>query len=863
MNKDKIQDKLNELFSSYRIVFWNDPECEFEDMLESLHLKDVSVVRPDEIGQLKTKVSLEIDNPNEKFLVYSASSILQYNDDWLLDIRLYSYQFYADTASMIVEELGLHHHFLREHITKRKKFFASKERIAKLKNMVSPQDLEQDIDRKMLAVLVKTENDRFFYIVHAVFNSYPKDEGLDVLPSRFLDIKKMGLEDVFWGLAKENFGYHSENPNLRHFLTCLLMSDLYVSIGSALPDSVRQFILPEIATHNAAVCMSEWRDSVRMTASYDQLSEMVGESVAVERYLSEISLDVLKSAVTFFAVEKICASKCRDYVLEHKDTLDKDYIISICRTRQEMHWANKRLGSEIIPREGLWSIHEAMVSASNFIDKKKTYEHGFVFNTSRDIYSEYTKDLYIFDKEYRNFLEYANIADAKGWGILKDLKEYIEDVYQNWFLEELTFRWEEKAELDNWFIEETNNQYDFFGKYPEKRIGDKNATVFVIISDALRYEAGVELNETLNRRYRLKASIDTMFGVVPSYTSIGMAALLPHVRLELSAKGEILVDGKPCSGIDQRDEILSAKKGFAIKSEELLRLSRDESRELMREKNIVYIYHNTIDAIGDDAKTENKTFEAIRRAIDEIGDIISYAVNTLSARFVFVTADHGFVYRDRFPDDTSRNIGSKFQGDLLKTNKRFVIGKNIQINEDVHRGKLSDTCGFSPQEDAMFAVPKGMSLFYFTGGARFFHGGMSLQEVVIPVITVEQVRGEEKQKTRRKTVGIQVLGQDHRITTGKHRFEIIQTDAVSERVKAVTYKIGIYSENEPVSDIQILTFDSSSQDMASRKKEVILTLKNMQFATDKKYRLIFRNADTDVEDLSVPVRIDRIFTSDF
>jgi len=51
--------------------------------------------------------------------------------------------------------------------------------------------------------------------------------------------------------------------------------------------------------------------------------------------------------------------------------------------------------------------------------------------------------------------------------------------------------------------------------------------------------------------------------------------------------------------------------------------------------------------------------------------------------------------------------------------------------------------------------------------------------------------------------------------------------------------------------------------MADRKKEVVLTLKNVNFAGGKTYRLILRNAETDIEEQSIPVRIDRVFTSDF
>src|SRR3989304_7275623 len=178
MDKEKIRNKLDELFIRHRIVFWNDPEREFEEMLPSLGLDGpdgqaghdgINILRPEKIGQLKTKVVIELERPGDKFLVYSAAAIPRYEDDWLLDVRLYSYQFFADTASMIVEELGLQHHFLREHVAKRKKFFTSKQRMALLKKTICPADLEKDIDRKMLTVLVKADSDRFFDIVQSLF----------------------------------------------------------------------------------------------------------------------------------------------------------------------------------------------------------------------------------------------------------------------------------------------------------------------------------------------------------------------------------------------------------------------------------------------------------------------------------------------------------------------------------------------------------------------------------------------------------------------------------------------------------------------------------------------------------------------
>jgi len=863
MDLNKIKEKLTELFKAHRIVFWNDANADFEAELAECLSQGITILRPDKAGQLKVKVLIEIENPQDKFLVYSASPEPTEQDDWLLDIRLYGYQFRADTASMLVEELGLQHHQLRGHISKRLKFFASKQRLARLKTIILSDDLEKDIDRKILAVLVKAENDRFFDIIHALFASFPFDDGLDAVPEAFIAIQKMDLEEVFWGFAREVCGYQAEKPTLRHLVTCLFISDLYLSLGERLNQGVRQFTLPSGFVRDAAVCMSEWRDSVKMTEAYDRLAGMVADAVGLERYLTDIPIDILKDTVTFFAAEKLCASSMKAYIIEHESTIDKDFVVSFCRHRQALHWANKRLGSDTVPREAFYSVYEALIAAAEFMAKKINYPQGFVYASAKDIFEAYTRELYIFDRYYRIFYEHADFADAKGWDIIKDLKSRMEDIYNNWFLVPLAFLWEEKIMSDNWHIDNAINQYDFFGKYPGHKAGDKSAAVFVVVSDALRYEVGVEIAELLNGKFRFAAKKEAMLGCVPSYTALGMAALLPHSKLAYSVKGDVLVDEKMCANLGQRNEILSVHKGIALKGEDLVRMTRDDAREMVRGKNVIYLYHNTIDAIGDDAKTEDKTFAAVRKAVDEICDIVSFTVNTLSARYVFITADHGFVYTVERPGETERNKVTLSDEDFVTLKKRYSLAQSLPSMDYVHQGKVSDTAGITRDEDMQFAVPKGMSLFYFTGGARFFHGGMSLQEVAVPVITVEQVRGKEREKTRDKIVGVQVLGPEHRITTGKHRFEILQIDAVSERVKPATFKIGIYAGNEPVSDIQTVTFESASPEMADRKKEVVLTLKNMNFAGSAAYRLVLRNADTDIEEQSIPVRIDRVFTNDF
>ena len=868
MNIEQITNTLIELFSTNRIIFWNDPQGEFEDIMEELTIDEIKILRPDKIGQFQTKVHIELDYPEDKILVYTPAPEPKHEDDWLLDIRLYSYQFHADRASMLIDELGLAHHHLREHLSRRKIFFANKERIAKLKQLTVPDDMPKELDRKMIAVVVKSDHSDFFTIIRTLYSALADSGSLDDVPKVWDQIVKMGLEDVFLGFVRETFGYSDEHPTLRNLLTALLVTDLTYSIKENIPASLRHFVLPKAKQSNVAVCLGQWRVNRNQSESYDLLSNLIANELNLKEKILELNADNLTESVTFLAIEQIIASHLKDTVIETADTINATTIKEIAIKRQDMHWANDRIPSTPdVPRTALHAVYNAIIAIADFFVIKNKYKDDFNFTVSADLYKKYTEELYKFDQLYRLFCENADSADSLGWGILKSLRDKIEAVYCNWYLDSLALSWERCMNPQSWEVANVSNQYNFFNKYPAKIAGKQSSrgttTAYVIISDALRYETAEELTRDLNGKYRFAAKLESMLGVVPSYTALGMAVLLPHKELGFTNKADVLLNNKPCASFPQRKDVLEELKGIAIKSDVLLKMKRDESRDFVRDKEIVYIYHDEIDAVGDVARTEEDTFKAVRRAIDAVSDIVSYVVNTLSAKYVFVTADHGFVYTQSKPDETDRNKFIDNLDDSIKKNKRYLLGNSILPVADAISGKVSSTAGVSSDNDMSFVVPKGMSRFYFTGGSRFFHGGMSLQEVVVPVVIVEQMRGKAVERTRERKVSVQVLGANHRITTNQHRFQLLQTDAVSDRVKPLTIKAALYDEGTPVTDIQTITFNSSSNDMSERTKWVSVTLQNKDYDKNKLYRFILRDVETNIEIQSVEVKIDRIFTSDF
>jgi len=58
-----------------------------------------------------------------------------------------------------------------------------------------------------------------------------------------------------------------------------------------------------------------------------------------------------------------------------------------------------------------------------------------------------------------------------------------------------------------------------------------------------------------------------------------------------------------------RSKILGGVGGIAVTAEEVKAWTRDAGREAIKDKSVIYIYHNMVDARGDSSSTESETFE--------------------------------------------------------------------------------------------------------------------------------------------------------------------------------------------------------------------------------------------------------------
>lgn len=258
----------------------------------------------------------------------------------------------------------------------------------------------------------------------------------------------------------------------------------------------------------------------------------MADTVKLQQHLGDLEIEDLAEVKTFLLVEQLVASRLRDRVLETASTINPQAIRDRASRRQDGYWVNPALPDTFhAPRRALHAVYEALQAAADLFALWNERLGSLGRPNAKALFGAYAQDLYRLDQSYRQFCECADVAEARDWDVLKSLRKKVEAVYGNGYLAELALAWNKHLEaglLGLWHIDGVPNQQAFY----EREIAPVLAKgadrrVFVIVSDAFRYEAAQELTAQLNGKYRFDAELSGQLGVLPSYTALGMAALLP------------------------------------------------------------------------------------------------------------------------------------------------------------------------------------------------------------------------------------------------------------------------------------------------------------------------------------------------
>jgi uncharacterized protein (TIGR02687 family) len=408
-------------------------------------------------------------------------------------------------------------------------------------------------------------------------------------------------------------------------------------------------------------------------------------------------------------------------------------------------------------------------------------------------------------------------------------------------------------------------QRQFFERYVLPFLNNRKK-VYVIISDALRYEIGEELVGRVRREDRYDAQLEVLLSLLPSYTQLGMAALLPNQTITITGdNAAVTVDGQSTQGTPNRDKILKEAlngRAAAVRAEEVISMNRDACRDLVRDHDVVYIYHNRIDSTGDKKESEDHVFEAVEETLQELIALIT-TLTAANATNLLVTTDHGFIYQHSVLDE-SEFLGQEVTGSqVLFQHRRFALGRGLNPNAGL---KTFTAAQLGLAGNLEIQIPKSINRMRIKGaGSRFVHGGASLQEVVLPVLLINK-----KRETDITQVTVDILRTTNRlITSGQLSVAFYQTGPVTDKVQSRKLRAGLYTlSGELISDRHELLFDFESENPRQREVQVrfMLTQKaNKANNQEVILRLEEQVANTShyKEYASVRYTLRRSFTSDF
>jgi uncharacterized protein (TIGR02687 family) len=334
--------------------------------------------------------------------------------------------------------------------------------------------------------------------------------------------------------------------------------------------------------------------------------------------------------------------------------------------------------------------------------------------------------------------------------------------------------------------------------------------------------------------------------------------------LDEDGSGDALVDGINATGSINRARILAqtVAASTVVLAKDVLAMGKDESRALIRDHDVVYVYHNLIDKTGDTRDTEERAFGAAEETLDELLRVIKKLANA-NASNLLVTADHGFIYQNQ-PLQDSDFVSTEPEGsEVLYTDRRFVLGRGLRESASFKT--------FQPEQLGLAGtlqvqIPKSIARLRLKGsGSRYVHGGATLQEVVIPVISVNKKRQSDVGKVEVELIG----GGGKTITTGQLAVVLYQSEPVTEKRQPRRLRAGLYSlAGEAISDTHDLTFDHVSDNPREREVQVRFILSRKAEACNNQQVELRLDEPVDgtshyARYLAVRYTIRRSFTSEF
>lgn len=860
MNLDRVQLTLKSLFADdrrwahqgRRLVFWYDGAAEFSADIERLQLANVKVTRGGETP-FALKHQLLVEDPSSDYLLYFPHEEPEAAQNWLLDLQLTGVAFTADRAAVIFADLGFSHRPLEQTIREHGRFFRSEKRVADLRALGLPQGAnERELLAGLLAVAVKSKEAEPRAVIRQVLLG-----GLGEQNPAWEEVGKLGLEAAFWELVRGSVGFRAQAPTLRRLFIALLLAHFAHQLQGQLQSQARGEVpshlgaeVPPNTTPGYSLIAGWLRDS-RDQERLRELTLEVEADLGIEEWAAAQDLSAWQGVETFPVLDIVAL---RSLVAALLGGAKPAEVAALARGRSELHYAQRH------PDE-----YRAVIAAAEFFRRQGQFS-GVFPEDAKLLLETYVSDWFVFDRLYR---EYVTAADQANVTLLSQLTAQVEGRY-NEFQVDLNGAWNDA--FDEKLPERLTalqKQWTFYqwhvGPLLERSERDR---VVVIISDALRYEVATELREALITDLRGEAALGNLLSVLPSQTRWGMAALLPGEQLSWDAAGErVLRGGLPTHQGDRETHL--SRTGFpslVMKLDELMLMSTEAARAALEGKRLVYLYHDAIDALGDKPASEFDVFRGAAAAVAELSRGVKRLVNNLNTSTVLVTADHGFLYQRQKIEDPDK-VAPPVKGPGITVDRRAIVAPQLprELPSDPNslHVRLHEYQAVAGPLQGLF--PRGTLRYRIQGGsAQYAHGGASLQEMVVPVLTYRHKRSAPGAAQASRKVRVEVVSRSRRVTNNVFNITLVQTEAVAERIRPRTVTVQLIdAQGQAVTDQKTVTLASTSPHPTERQQVARLSITIPDPDDHATYFLTVTDTEDQLELVREPWEIRISFKDDF
>ena len=833
--EQRFAEPLDEFYKR-RIIFWNDEDGDFKDEINDLELSNAKVLILSSDNQFESKRILSSLDLDSNYLVYNPI-VSDPEHDWFLDIKLYSDEYRADKTSRLMQDLHiLNTPELRKEVQRFKGFFNANSRC---KAFVS---LNQNIDKKstlymtLLSAISGVKEVKPEEIIKAVIAN-----GLDINNSIKLELLKYNASDLFWSLVSKTTGFNA-SENIDELVNHIILS----AISRTTPENVLSGLEGRYSPTYSGFCYDlvfNWiHDEDK--ESFKAIAEYVTNNLDLLNRFNQFEISDLLNTDTLYIIDEVILSKLMHQIMNN--SIDAECILSIVEKRRTSAWY-----------EDYSYFYDGIYQVALMKKFHEQHQSSFHNVTAKDMWEAYTNDYYQMDICYREFhIAFSTCLQTIHPSLddsFKDLASYVEKEYKNWYLDKLASNWNNVIEED---LKETGRlkgipqQVDFYQDIVKKIDGK----VFVIISDAMRYDVAYSLAKQLEIETKADVDISSQQGILPTITKYGMAALLPHKQLKAIRNNDttaVKIDGNSTE-MGDRDGILKSynENSVALKYKDIITMKRDERRAVVKGKDIIYIYHDTIDASSHSEETN--VFDACNKAINEIKNLVNVICGELNGLNVIITSDHGFLYTYEELNESDKMERSSFKKDIIEQGRRYVI-----TNDKADPNFLMAVKGIYNESSMLGFAPRENIRIKGGGGSNFVHGGVSLQEICVPVIKYKYLRSGykayriNKDKYDAKPVSVALLSSNHKISNMIFNLNFYQKEPVQDNYVACTYIAYIEdSVGNVVSDKQKIIADKTSTVVKDREFKCTFNLKSQKFSHTEDYYLVI----VDEERKQVPIK---------